>query len=140
MWGNYIIYRNKARAVADYTDPVYKAAVLATALVTTTLSIHRLILIKDPFKSLNMKAPTIALTVIPTLLIPAFLLIRNFYRYEIPDTDGYYFYSKDWYTSGSLCVLILISFVCNVIAGTLLCCSRSSLCPMAQIEQRLPFP
>ena len=110
----YWIYTEILRAVREYTDSVYKSAILATAVVTTVLSIHRLILIKDPLKSLNMNAPTIALTVIPILLIPAFVLL---YRYDD--------YSIDWYTSGSLCVLILISFVCNVLAITLLCCSHS---------------
>ena len=114
----YLIYDKKGHAVFENINPVFKSAIIATALVTTVLSICRLILIKDPFKSLNMNAPTIALTVIPILLIPAFLLLHKYGVLHIAD-------SKDWYTSGSFCVLILISFVCNVIAVTLLCCSRS---------------
>ena len=99
--------------LSKYSGLVYKSAILATGLVTTVLSIHRLILIKDPFKLLNMKAPIIALTVIPILLIPAFVLSHKYGIHDIVNV-------KDWYTSGSLCVLILISLICNSIAVTLL--------------------
>ena len=101
------------RSLSEYSGLVYKSAILATGLVTTVLSIHRLILVKDPFKLLNMKAPIIALTVIPILLIPAFVLPHKYGIHDIVDV-------KDWYTSGSLCVLILISLICNAITITLL--------------------
>ena len=108
----------EAHTMFAYTEPVYKSAVLATGMVTAALSIHRIFLIKHPLKSLNTKAPTIALTVIPILLIPAYVLQQKYY-----DDDKIH---VDWCTHVTLSVLIFISIVCNAITVAILLCRKSA--------------